>query len=166
MPERHRATSYGARPILHGTCSLHVIHPQLLKRNIYLYYLFFCLWKGNIYVDAMCTSASTRRFSPVAVWLIKHRPVHGGSSGDLFRDFRKFLALFRHLTKPRLSPLKSYNRANASQAPSGHHTVTDLLYFYISFILKTKTKEKKTQEKPPLPYLFSKSCRTRVEWRF
>ena len=43
-------------------------------------------------------------FSPLAVRPIKYRPVHlqlpGRSSSDLLREFRKFMALFRHRTVP------------------------------------------------------------------
>jgi len=53
------------------TFSLHVIHPKLLKRNIYNWIYVFGLHKWNIYTDSICTSANTRRFSPVAVRLIK-----------------------------------------------------------------------------------------------
>jgi len=61
---------------------LHVNHPQLLKRNIYFCIYFYGLWKWKIYVNAIhvCTSAKTRRFSPVAVRLTKHRPVPGRRS--------------------------------------------------------------------------------------
>jgi len=57
-----------------STCLLHFNHPQL-KRNIYFCIYDFGLEKWYIYVNAICTSAKTRRFSPVAIRLIKHRPV-------------------------------------------------------------------------------------------
>jgi len=54
-------------------CSLHVIHPQLLKPNIYFCIYIFGFQKSNIYVDELCTSAKTCCLSQVAVRLIKHR---------------------------------------------------------------------------------------------
>ena len=56
------------------TCSLRVIHPQLLKQII----IYFCIYmlslqKWNIYVGALCTYANTFRFSPVAVKT--HQPI-------------------------------------------------------------------------------------------
>ena len=47
---------------------------SLFKRNIFNWIQDFGLHKWNIYTDSICTSANTRRFSPVAVRLIKHRP--------------------------------------------------------------------------------------------
>ena len=49
-----------------STCSVRLIHPQLLERNLY-----FCIYKHglqnrndkNMYEDAMCYSENTRRFS-------------------------------------------------------------------------------------------------------
>jgi len=65
----------------HRTCSLHINHPQLLKRNIYFcIYVFWSLKVKNIYVYQYVLLQKTRRFSPVAVWLIKHRPVPGRAS--------------------------------------------------------------------------------------
>jgi len=60
--------------------------------------------RNNIYTDLICTSENTLRFSPVAVRLIKHRPVPERASADLYRDFRKFLALFTHHTMPGREP--------------------------------------------------------------
>ena len=49
--------------------------------EIYIFCIYvFGLKKWYIYVNAICTSAKTRRFSPVAVRLIKHRPVPGRES--------------------------------------------------------------------------------------
>ena len=85
-----------------STCSLHVIHPQLVKWNIYFYILIyiFGLQKWNIYVDAICSAANTCCFSLVAVWLISHRPVLRRASADFLRDFQTFLPIFRHCTMP------------------------------------------------------------------
>ena len=60
-----------------------------------------------MYVDAICISANTCRFSPVAVRLIKHQLVPGRASADLLKDFRKFLALFKKRTMPGRPPMKS-----------------------------------------------------------
>jgi len=124
-----------------STFSLHGIHPHLLKRNIYTW--VFVLHKWNIYTNSICTSAYTRRFSSVTVRLVKHRPVPGRASADLYRDFRKFLALFTHRT----SPLKSYDLsfkpkssgarpmcANAGRAP---YTDVNLLLITLQNALRT-----------------------------
>jgi len=75
----------------------------------------FLVFKSEISIQ-ICTSANTRRFSSVAVRLIKHRPVPGRALVDLYRDFRKFLAFFTHRTMPGRAPygaltvaLKSYD---------------------------------------------------------
>ena len=49
--------------IFKNTCSLHVNHTQLRKRNLYFFVFMFLVF-GNICVNAICTSAKTRRFSP------------------------------------------------------------------------------------------------------
>jgi len=78
--------------------------------KIYIFvFMFFRLKKWNIYVNAIWTSAKPSRFSPVAVWLIKHRPVPGRASADLLSDFWKFLALVRHRTMPGRATLESYD---------------------------------------------------------
>ena len=63
-----------------------------------------------------------RRFSPVEVRLIKHRPVTGRASADLLRDIRKSLAYVRHRTMPDWvpgrSPLESHD-LNFQQKSSG-----------------------------------------------
>jgi len=76
------------------TCLLHVNHPQLLKRNIYIWIYVFGLGKRNIYVYTICTSAKTRRFSPVAVRLIKHRPVPGRASSGARTGIGRFVKRF------------------------------------------------------------------------
>jgi len=72
-------------------------------------------------------------FSPVAVRLIKHRPVPGWASADLLRDLLMFLALVRHRTMSGRALLESYDNffkqklsgarpmcANAGRAPAEH----------------------------------------------
>jgi len=44
-----------------------------------------------MYVNAICTSAKTRRFSPVAVRLIKHRPVPGRASSGARTGIGRFV---------------------------------------------------------------------------
>jgi len=55
----------------------------ILSCSSEIYIFYFCVFglqKWNIYVDAICTSAKTRRFLSVAVRLIKHRLVPGRAS--------------------------------------------------------------------------------------
>jgi len=87
-----------------SNCSLHVIHPQLLKRNQHFCIYSFGLQTWYIYGDTVCTSADTRRFSPVALRLIQHRPVPRRASSDMIRNFWKYLALFRHRMMPGQAP--------------------------------------------------------------
>jgi len=49
----------------------------------------------NIYVNAICTSAKTRRFSPVAVLLITHRPVPGPASSGARTGIGRFDSIWR-----------------------------------------------------------------------
>jgi len=69
--------------------------------DVVIYYAEINLSKN---LNAICFSARTRRFSPVAVRLIKHRPVPGRASDDLLRDIWKFPALVRHRTIPDRAP--------------------------------------------------------------
>jgi len=100
----------------------------------------------------MCLSAQTRRFSPVAVRLIKHWPVPRRASAELLRDFFKFLALVRHRTMPGPAPygartitvelydLNSKQRSSgaclmsayAVQVPSGHRMVPGRCHFTLN----------------------------------
>jgi len=104
-----------------STCSLHGNHPQLLKRNIYFCIYVFGLQKWYIYVNAICTSAKTGRFSPVAVRLIKHRPVPGRASSGARTGIGRFVkrcswrlsdivrCLAGHRTVPSRAPFESYD---------------------------------------------------------
>jgi len=75
-----------------STCSLDVIHPQLLKRYIYFcIYIFVFKSAISMFVDAICTSANTRRFSPVALRLINHRPVPGRASSGVRTGIGRFV---------------------------------------------------------------------------
>jgi len=101
---------------------LRVIHPQLLKRNVFFCIYVFGLQKWNIYVNAICTrtSSNTRRLSSVAVRLIKHRPVPGRAWYDAQMGIDRFVQRFSKVPGafqtsydarpvPGRSPLKPYN---------------------------------------------------------
>jgi len=86
------------RKKINSTCSLHINHPQLLKRNIY--FCIYVFWSLKVKYLCKCNMVfcKKRRISPVAVWLIKHRPVPRRASADLLSDFFNFLALVKHRT--------------------------------------------------------------------
>jgi len=129
----------------------------LLQKACYLYsHVIFCfnvfgIQKWNIYVNVICTFANRHRSSPVAVRLIKHRPVPGRASfgaqtdiGRCVKRFSKVDELFRYRTVPGRSPLESYYLnfkpisgarpmcVNAGRAPSGHRTVPGRCHFTLN----------------------------------
>ena len=85
-----------------STCSLHVYHPQLLNRNVYILYYVFCLemkylYKYNMFfcknTSLLTGGSSTHKTSAGGLTGIVrcpdgHRPVPGRASADLLRDFR------------------------------------------------------------------------------
>ena len=102
--------SNGGEKSLNCNCLLHVIHPQLLNRNIYFCIYVFGLQNWNIYVHvyAICISAYKRCFSSVAVRLIKHRPVPRRFSKVLgFSDIVRF---FLPPAGRRMGDVESWNR--------------------------------------------------------
>ena len=68
------------RKKINSTCCCMLI---ILSCSSEIYIFVFMFWVFR----SVCTSAKTRRFSPVAVRLIKHRPVPGRASAALLRDF-------------------------------------------------------------------------------
>jgi len=114
--------------IFNSTGSLHVNPPQLLKRNIYFCIYVFGFQKWYIYVNTICTSAKTRRFSPVAVQLIKHRPVPGRASSGARTGIGRFVKRFVNV----LSACQtSYDvRPGTVRCPVGHRWNRTIIFLY------------------------------------
>jgi len=101
---------------INSTCSLHVIHPQVLKqKKICLYLLFWSsevkyVCRFNVFL-CKCTSfladgSSTHKTSAGARKCI----VRCLASADLLIYFEKFLAIFRHRTMPCRAQFEFYTK--------------------------------------------------------
>jgi len=62
--------------------------------EMYIFCIMFLVLKWNIYVNTICSSAKTFCFSPVAVRLIKHRPVPGWASSFARTSIDRFVKRF------------------------------------------------------------------------
>jgi len=94
--------------------------------KIYLF-LQICFWSSEVKCLCKCnmyySTAKTRRFSPVAVWLIKHRPGSGRASADLLKSLLKVPGDCQTSYDARTVGARPM-RANTGRAPSFYHQWT------------------------------------------
>ena len=146
-----------------------LVHCMLIilscSSEIYFFVFMFMVFRSDISMKMQYVLLQKHVFfSPVAVRLIKHRPVPGRASSGTRTGIGRFVKRFSwrlsdivrcpagHRTVPGRAPLESYDKyfkqkssgarpmcANAGRAPSGHRKVPGRCHFTLNDPTKRRT---------------------------